>query len=149
MTVPRDAPAVAVALVVVVTAACSTAGGSAPGQLRSWQSGANYGQGQQLLASDLGDIATGLRSGPLAAVKTACDGLGVDAANAYGQLPTPDHSLTERLNSEYIDFENAAQACSTAPSLHSKAIRRYISLATRGQDELAAAKRRIAEILKS
>ena len=146
MTIRQGAPAFSAALLVVVAAACSP-GGSVATQLRSWQSGASYAQSQQQLKSDLEDIVTGLRTGPLAAVRTACDGFGVDAANAYGQLPTPDHFLTERLNGEYINFENAAEACSSAPSLHAKAITRFLNLVVQGKGELAAAKRRIGEIL--
>ena len=143
--IARLAPGLA-AVIVAITAAGCTGGGSPAAQLRSWQSGASYGSSQQLFVSDVHEIANGLSRGPLVAVKTACDGLGVDAANAYGELPTPDHALTEDLNGEYLDYTNAAQSCSTAPALRSSAVTRYRLLVAKAADELARAKRRIAAI---
>ena len=145
----RRSPAGLAALALVVAAGCANHPATLAGQLRAWESGASYSSNQQLLSTDLGEIATGLRTGPLVAVHTACDGLGVDAGTAYGELPTPDQALTDDLNDWYLDLTNAAQDCSTAPSLHSKATSRYEALVAKARRALTAANRRQSAILGS
>ncbi|MGB9111621.1 MAG: hypothetical protein WCF24_02715, partial [Acidimicrobiales bacterium] len=118
-----------------------------PARLRAWESGSSYFSDQAYVSQDIREIATGIRKGPLVALHTACDGLGVDAANAYGELPTPDAQLTTDLNNEYLTAENAAQSCSTATTRHGGRIERYLTLIARAERDLHAAHARIATIL--
>jgi hypothetical protein len=143
---------VAAAAAVGVALAVSACGGGHPtpaARLRAWESGASYGSDQGYISSDIREIASGMRSGPLEALHTACDGLGVDAANAYGELPTPDQTLTDDLNDEYLAATNAAQSCSTASRLHGRRVERYLALIAGAERDRSAAQARIAQILSS
>jgi hypothetical protein len=136
-------------LVALASAACGGRPATLPARLRAWESGSSYSTDQGYIATDIGEIATGIRTGPLGALRTACDGLGVDAANAYGELPTPDSALTTDLNDEYLTAENAAQSCSTAATRHGGRVGRYLALIARAEHDRSAAKARIAAILSS
>jgi hypothetical protein len=140
------AAAVGVALVV---SACGASHATLAERLRAWESGSSYSSDQGYISSDIHEIATGIRNGPIGALHTACDGLGVDAANAYGELPTPDQTLTDDLNDEYITATNAAQACSSASTLHGRLVERYLSLIAGAERNRRAATTRIARILAS
>jgi hypothetical protein len=129
----------------LIASSC-TPGGTPAGKLRAWESAAGYRSSQSLLSTDVDEIANGIRLGPLAALHTACDGLGVDASTAYGNLPTSDEQLTNDLNDEYLALSAAAEDCSEAPSRHGKAIARYRAEIAKAQSAEAAARRRIAAI---
>jgi hypothetical protein len=135
--------------VALAVSACGSGHPTAAARLRAWESGASYASDQGYISSDIREIAAGIRSGPLDALHTACDGLGVDAANAYGELPTPDQTLTDDLNDEYLAATNAAQSCSTANKLHGSRVERYLTLIARAERDRSAAKARIAQILSS
>jgi hypothetical protein len=133
--------------VALIATACGGSPATLPARLRAWERGASYSADQAYLAKDIRAIANGIRTGPLKALHTACDGLAVDAANAYGELPTPDHALTLDLNDEYLTATNAAQSCSTATKLHGDRIRRYLTLVARVERDIRAAHARTAAIL--
>lgn len=141
----RLAAALGAVGVALVSAACASHA-ALPARLRAWENGSSYSSDQHYISTDIGEIATGIRTGPVKAVRTACDGLGVDAANAYGELPTPDQSLTSDLNGEYLTATNAAQSCSAASSLRGGRIRRYLTLVVRVEADMRAARARIASI---
>ncbi len=147
MTRSRRFAALGAVAIALAAAACGGPSATLPARLRAWQSGSLYSGDQGYIAQDIREIATGIRKGPLVALHTACDGLGVDAANAYGELPTPDSELTTDLNDEYLSAENAAQLCSTAATRHGGRIERYLSLIARAERNLHAAHARIATIL--
>lgn len=142
------AAAVAIGVALVV-AACGGSHAPLSSRLRAWEAGSSYATDQGYIATDIREITTGIRKGPLKALHTACDGLAVDAANAYGELPTPDQALTEDLNDEYLDATDAAQSCSTSALLHGRRVERYLALIGRAERDLRAARARIAQILSS
>lgn len=125
----------------LLAAACG-ASADTPAALSGWAAGAGYRSSLRLLRTDVEEIATGISKGALAATRTACDGLGSDAATAIGQLPTPDHALTRELNAYYSGLVNAAQACSEARALDSPAMARYRRRVAAAQEQLQAATRR-------
>lgn len=135
----------ALVLVALLAAACASTADT-PAGLRSWASSASYASNDSLLRTDLREITTGIRLGQLKATRTACDGLGYDASNAIGELPSPDHELTNELNDAYSTLVNAAQSCSTADSFSSRGFARYRSGAARGLGQLDTADRRLRSL---
>ncbi len=131
----------------LIASACGGSHATLAARLTAWKSGSSYSSDQGLISTDIREIATGIRSGPLKALQTACDGLGVDAADAYGELPTPDEKLTDDLNDEYLTAENAAESCSTAAELHGGRVERYLTLIARAERDLHAAQARMQAIL--
>ncbi|MGA8297416.1 MAG: hypothetical protein WB770_10270 [Acidimicrobiales bacterium] len=147
MTRTRLVAVIGTLVLALVAAACGGSHTTLPQRLRAWESGASYLQDQSLISTDIREIATGIRTGPLQALHTACDGLAVDSANAYGELPTPEQALTSDLNDEYLTATNAAQSCSTSTSRHGGRIERYLTLIARAKRDLRGANARIARIL--
>lgn len=136
---------VVLATVALASTACA-ATPHTPAGVRSWVGQSSYRSTVALLRTDVAEIGRGIAARRLAATKTACDGLGSDAASAIGELPAPDHTLTLGLNSAYSHLINAAQACSTARSFAAAGFSRYRAEAAVGLRELAAADRRIARL---
>jgi hypothetical protein len=120
----RLALAVALAGLALSASACAS-DADTPAALAAWASQATYGSNNALLRTDLEEIASGIAQDELVPTRTACDGLGTDAANAIGELPTPDNKLTNELNAAYSDLVNAAQSCSEAPAFASPDFTRY------------------------
>ncbi len=129
---------------VVVAAGLAGCAGPAdsPSGLAAWASQASFSSTLAYLHQDLSEIATGIAQRKLLATRTACDGLGADAASAIGQLPTPDDQLTYQLNDAYKTLVRAAQACSVAPSFTAPDFARYEVEARHGAELLQRAERR-------
>jgi hypothetical protein len=136
----------AVALAALVLAGCTGYSGSLSHEVAQWDNGASLSSNDGQITSDLQDIATGIKERKLVATHTACDGLGSDAGTAYGELPTPDTALTNDLNTAYIDFTNAAQDCSEAPSFSASDFARYRRQLAKADAAFAAAKRRLRSL---
>lgn len=128
-------------LLALAATACAGAADT-PAGLAAWASGASYGTNTSLLRTDVREISSGIALGELVPTRTACDGLGTDAANAIGELPTPDSTLTNELNAAYSDLVNAAQDCSEASSFTSPDFARYRHGVAAADRQLAAASAR-------
>ncbi len=112
------------ALVVsLAVAGCGTGySGSKANQVSQWASQYSVISNDQLVSSDVAAIRASVRAGKLKDVTSNCAGLAVDAGTAYGNLPTPDVTLTDELNNAYEDFASAAGQCAAAGSLDSPKI---------------------------
>ncbi len=106
-----------------------------------------YRSSLALLRADVTEIRRGIAGAKLLETRTACDGLGSDAASAIGELPAPDHALTRTLNSAYSNLLNGAQACSAATGFATAGFNRWQRDAAAGLRDLDAAQRRIARLL--
>jgi hypothetical protein len=142
--VGRFAAPIAAATLAVLLASCAGYSGSRAHQVTQWAQGASLQSNDGLVAADVRGIASGIRLRELAATHTECDGLATDAATAYGELPTPDQKLTNDLNDAYLDYEHAAQDCSSARSFASTGFTRYRSEVATANAALAAAKHRMS-----
>ena len=102
---------------------CTSYTGSKANQVRQWASIA-------LVTSNDNLVVPGhrghqdARCGPRRSmdVTSNCSGLVFDTGTAYGNLPTPDNTLTNELNVAYEDFASAGSSCAAARSLHSRRI---------------------------
>lgn len=130
----RLAAPAAVLVAGLVLASCSGYSGGIAHQVGQWASGADVTTNDGYITTDVGEIANGVKLAKLTATHTACDGLASDAGTAYGELPTPDSSLTSELNTAYLDFTAAAEDCSAASSFTGDRFRDY-----RREEALAAA----------
>ena len=68
----------------------------------------------------------------------------VDSGTAYGNLPTPDNTLTNQLNVAYEDFASAGGSCSTVQSVHSAKFAAALKTIAAGVAALDKAERRLA-----
>lgn len=100
----------------VLASGCASHPPSTAIAVSSWASAAGFAASTRLLRTDVAEIGRGIARRDLRATHTACDGLGTDAANALGMLPTPDKRFTDDLNTAYIGLARAAQHCSDAGS---------------------------------
>ncbi|HEV3281093.1 MAG TPA: hypothetical protein VG032_05745 [Acidimicrobiales bacterium] len=110
-------PAALGALVVggaLALAGCSGQEQSGPPAARvaTWVSGAGGGAAIATLRVDAANVSQALaRHDPPAAIKTVCALLTTDAETAIGNLPTPDATLTDELNTAYEDAASAGDDC--------------------------------------
>jgi hypothetical protein len=129
------AATVAAAAAGLLLAACSG------GTVAQWAASSSLGANDALLVSDTGHLRAGIRLHELQEVRTACEAFSADASTADGELPTPDHSLTDELNTAYEDDYRAGEDCYAATSFASAAFRRFERLLAAGSAELATAER--------
>jgi hypothetical protein len=114
---PGRWPAALGALVVagaVALAGCSGQEQSGPPAARvaTWVSGAAGGAAIETLRVDAANVSLALaRHDPPAAIKTVCALLTTDAETDIGNLPTPDATLTDELNTAYEDAASAGDDC--------------------------------------
>ncbi len=121
--VVREAAALATALLALgATAGCTGYSGTQAHQVSQWASQYTVVSNDQTVLSDISAIKRSLRAGRLKDVTSNCAGLVTDAGTAYGNLPTPDGTLTDELNTAYEDFANAGSSCAEAGSLRSEKI---------------------------
>ena len=118
---PLDLAAVlfAVLLATVALAGCTSYTGSRANQVREWASIALVSSNDQLVVQDIAAIKRSLLAKQFKDVTSNCSGLVFDTGTAYGNLPTPDDTLTNELNVAYQDFASAGSSCAAATSLHS------------------------------
>ena len=88
-------------------------------QIASWANGGSFSDDDASLEADFPAIEAGFAGTNLRALKTACDGLGIDASTIYGNLPSPQPSLTNELNDALTGLEGDATACNALTSLTS------------------------------
>lgn len=126
----------------VLAAGCASHPPSTAIAVSSWASAAGFTTSNALLRTDVAEIRRGIARRDLRATHTACDGLGTDAGNALGVLPTPDRRLTDDLNTAYLDLARAAQHCSEAASFAHGAFAAYERGAKAGMAALGRAEAR-------
>ncbi len=134
---------VVVAVAGLAFAACSGYSGSHAHRVAEWVSGSSLVTNDATIRADVQDIGRGIAARKLGATHTACDGLGADSGTAYGELPTPDQTLTTALNDAYLDYTRAAQDCSEASSFAHGGFDRYEAELRRANAALDAADRRL------
>ncbi|MGA3353172.1 MAG: hypothetical protein ABSD85_08320 [Acidimicrobiales bacterium] len=143
----RHAPATAalVALVLTSTAAagCTGYSGTVANQVGQWASQYTVISNDRTVVSDIDAIKLSLRAGRLKDLTSNCAGLVDDAGTAYGNLPTPDNTLTNELNTAYEDFANAGSSCASASSIDSTKITTALATISKGLVALARATRRL------
>jgi len=128
-----------------VAVGCGTGySGSKANQVSQWASQYSGISNDQLVVEDVDAISASLRARQLKDVTSNCAGLAVDAGTAYGNLPTPDTTLTAELNTAYEDFASAGGACAAAGSLGSPKITTALSKIKSGLVSLRRATRLLA-----
>jgi hypothetical protein len=135
---------VTVLLVLGLLAGCTGYTGSKANQVRQWASTTSVSANDGLVRQDIAAIKASLRAGQLKDVTSNCSGLVFDTGTAYGNLPTPDNTLTNELNVAYQDFANAGSSCAAARSLRSSRMTRALETIKGGLVSLDAATRRLA-----
>lgn len=106
-----------------IAAGCGTGySGTKANQVSQWAAQYTVVSNDQLVVKDISAIKASLGAGELKYVTSNCAGLEVDAGTAYGNLPTPDTTLTDELNTAYEDFATAGGSCAAAGSLRSTRI---------------------------
>lgn len=105
--------AVGVALGGLVLAACSSGPAATPAQqVSSWVSSAGAGAQIRTLQVDVKNVDLAIRDhNSPGAIQTTCLLLSTDAEMGIGQLPTPDQTLTDDLNTAYTTEFNAGEDC--------------------------------------
>ena len=134
----------AAALALATAGGCTGYSGTRSHQVSQWALQYTVVANDQTVLSDIGAIKRSLRAGRLKDVTSNCAGLVTDAGTAYGNLPTPDDTLTDELNTAYEDFANAGSSCAGAGSLRSKKITAALSKIAVGLVSLDKATRRLA-----
>jgi hypothetical protein len=145
----RHTPGEAAALVTVLLAigalaGCTSYTGSKANQVREWASIASVSANDDLVRQDITAIKSSLEAGRLKDVTSNCSGLVFDTGTAYGNLPTPDNTLTNELNVAYQDFASAGSSCAAARSLGSDRISRALATIDVGVFSLDKASRLLA-----
>jgi hypothetical protein len=128
----RWRPALAALFLFATAAALSSCGGPASlsSQIQAWSSEEGYPALDQALVADFPEVAAGLKSGQLKALKTACAGLQIDAGSVYSILVTPDRTLTNQMAASLTGLSNDAARCAALASdapVATEALRRSLS----------------------
>ena len=139
----------AVLLVTAVSASAALAGctsytGSPAHQVVEWASTADVASNDQLVVQDVAAIRRSVKENKLKYLTSNCAGLVYDAGTAYGNLPTPDNTLTNELNVAYEDFVSAGSSCAAAHVLHSARIAAALEKISAGAAALAKATERLS-----
>ena len=132
------------ALALGVTAGCTGYSGTQAHQVTQWASQYSVISNDAIVIADVGAIRRSIKAARLLDVTSNCAGLVTDAGTAYANLPTPDNTLTNELNTAYQDFANAGGICATATSLHAAKLFVAMKQIAVGVTALARAKLRLA-----
>lgn len=142
---PGEAVVLAAALVALgALAGCTSYTGSKANQVRQWASIALVSSNDKLIVQDIAAIKASLRARQFKDVTSNCSGLVFDTGTAYGNLPTPDNTLTNELNIAYEDFASAGSSCAAAASLHSRRVTAALATIAVGVVSLDEATRLLA-----
>jgi len=109
-----------------------------------WASTASVVANDQLVTQDIAAIRLSVQKDLIKDVTSNCSGLVFDAGTGYGNLPTPDNTLTNELNVAYEDFANAGSSCAAARSVHSHVVVSALRTIETGVVALDKAARRLA-----
>lgn len=138
------AGALALALLATGVAGCSNYSGDLAQRIGQWAVGASYDADNSQILSDLGNLAAGYSERQLLPLRTACEAFGVDVDALYGNLPTPDETLTNELNDALTTFGAASLKCYDSASFSSPSFRSYLAELARGKALYARARQRLA-----
>jgi len=108
------ARAAALALAAAALAGCSAgaAAGQSPAQISGWMSTSGEGTLIGQVQVDSANVALAVRKHePGPALRTVCALLSTDALTGIGNLPSPDTTLTDELNTAFGTAATAAQDC--------------------------------------
>ncbi len=143
---PLGGAAVLAALLLALgaLAGCTSYTGTRANQVREWASIALVASNDKLIVQDITAVKASLRARQLKDVTSNCSGLVFDTGTAYGNLPTPDITLTNELNVAYEDFASAGSSCAAAASLHSSRIAGALATIALGAVSLDRATRLLA-----
>jgi hypothetical protein len=132
------------ALALGATAGCTGYSGSVSHQVTQWASQYSVISNDSTVIADVSAIRRSLKAGRLKDVTSNCAGLVDDAGTAYGNLPTPDNTLTNELNTAYQDFANAGGNCATLKALHGAKLSAALRTISAGVAALARARQQLA-----
>jgi len=125
-------------------AGCTSYTGSKANQVRQWASLSSVSANDALVTADIAAIKKSFNEGRLKYVTSNCSGLVFDTGTAYGNLPTPDNTLTNELNVAYQDFVSAGSACAAVHELGSSRMTKALETIEVGLVSLDEASRRLA-----
>jgi hypothetical protein len=141
---PRAAVVLAALAALATAAGCTGYSGTQSHQVSQWASQYTVISNDQTVVADIDAIKHSWQAGRLKDVTSNCAGLVDDAGTAYGNLPTPDNTLTNELATAYQDFANAGSSCATAASIDSHKIVAALNRIGKGLGALSRATRRLA-----
>jgi hypothetical protein len=116
--------------VMLCAAACSSGPTTMSSKLKSWATGATYSADAAQISQDLTGLRNGLKEHQLLPLRTECEGFADDAEALYGELPTPDLTITNELGSSLSNYYTAARDCFDASSFTSSNFKTYERLMT-------------------
>jgi hypothetical protein len=108
-------------------AGCTSYTGTPAHQVSEWASIADVASNDQLVLQDIAAVRLSVKENKLKYLTSNCSGLVFDAGTAYGNLPSPDNTLTNELNVAYEDFVSAGSSCAAARDLHSQRVAAALS----------------------
>jgi len=150
MTVGRRRQLAEMAVLFAVLGACGSLAGCMSGptslaqQVSAWASSATVSANDGFVVQDIAAIRRSAKRGLLKDFTSNCAGLVYDSGTAYGNLPTPDNTLTDELNVAYEDFAAGGNSCAEAGGLHSRAVAGAMHKIAEGVVALERATRRLA-----
>ena len=128
MTGRRISALVCLVALSISTAACVGGPTTLSGKLQAWANNASYSSDVSQIAQDLTDLNNGLKERQFLALRTACEGFGVDVETLYGYLPTPDYDITQELGTSLANYYTAADDCFYSSSFTSAKFLTYEKL---------------------
>jgi hypothetical protein len=130
----------------LVGAGCSNLSGSPAQQMAEWASSASYHVDDAQIESDFPNLAAGVAEHKLLSLRTECEGFGADVETLYGELPTPDHSITDALGAALSTMYQGAEACFRAGSFTSADFARFERDLKSGRAGYEAVRRRLSAL---
>jgi hypothetical protein len=123
--VSRFLVAATLGAVVLGGAACSSGPTSLSAQMKSWASNATYSADVAQISEDLIGLRNGLSEHEFLQTRTECEGFGVDVETLYGELPTPDQTITDELGASLSSYYTASEDCFYSSSFTSGKFKTY------------------------
>jgi hypothetical protein len=130
-------------VLVVLLGGCTSYSGTTANQVRQWAAQSDVTYNNSILVQDVDHLQRSIAARDLKKITTNCDGLAYDTGTAYGNLPTPDNTLTNELNDAYQRFFAAGNGCSQAGSVDSPRVGRALRDSSKGLRLLAIATRHL------
>ena len=141
----------ALLIIAGILSACTpaTMSGSLSHRLTAWNSGSLLKQTVNTLTVDDQHIRTLQAGHNPAAVRTACEAMGVDARRANSYLPTPDQQITNILNTAYTAEYTASIECykDASQPASSRLLAGYDRLVAQADSQFAQATKLYNEIV--